>query len=60
MRRVEHIDIVDADDDIADVETGDLRRSGRFDGRHDHGPRAVDAETELSRLSAHQHDIVTF
>ena len=58
MGRVEYVDVVDADDDVADVEARDLGRRCRFDGRHDDGPRPVDAESKLAGFSPHQDDIV--
>lgn len=58
MGRVEDVDVVDGDDYVADAQTRLFGRRARFDGRHHHRPRAVDAETELARMPLHHHHIV--
>ena len=47
MREVEHVDTVDGEDDVADLEAARLGRRVGLDGGDDDGARPVDAEAEL-------------
>ena len=57
---VEDVDPVDGEEDVADAEAGALGRGARLYGGHHHGPRAVDAEAELSLQSLNHHGFVAF
>ena len=48
MRQVEHVDAVDGEDDVADLEAARLGRRVGLDGGDDHGSRTVDPEAELA------------
>ena len=60
VRQVQHVHPVDGEEDVADSEAGALGRGTGLDGRHHHGPGAVDTETELSLHSLHSHRLVAF
>ena len=47
VRKVEHVDAVDGEDDVADLEAARLGRRVGLDGGDDDGPRPVDAEAEF-------------
>lgn len=57
---VEDVDVVDGEDDVADLEAARLGRRVGLDGRHDDGPRAVDAEAELAAHARHFHGFIAF
>lgn len=60
VRSVQNVDIVDADDDVAHLQSRQLGRRSRLDGRHDDGSGAMDAESKLARFPLDEHDIVAF
>ena len=60
VREVEHVDVVDGEDDVADLEAARLGRRVGFDGGHDDGPRTVDPEAEFAAHARHFHGFIAF